>query len=339
MDERKIKILNSIISSYIESKEPVGSRSLSKGFDIGVSAATIRNEMSDLEELGYLEKLHTSSGRVPSNRGYRLYVDKLLSDEIPFTGVTNQIFDMRKLKESSEFNEVIRNATKMLSAVTNYTAVALIPELNNVRLKYINVVMLSPRDLVVVYIYNSKAVHSDIIRLKAPTDQETIDLVNSILSSTLLDLNYEEIVKLLHSGVYNVLKNKHLVLNSLIPVIGKTNIENGKSKIVYEGLGNVFVYNKADLDENQEIITILKDDKSIEDLLVSNMDSLLQVYIGEEIGVEGLENFSIITTTFRNRQGLKGKIGVIGPNSMRYDKVIADIMLINKYINGHIERK
>ena len=176
MDERKIKILNSIIKSYTESKEPIGSRSLSKSGEIGVSAATIRNEMSDLEELGYLTKVHASSGRVPSNSGYRLYVDALLSDEIPFDVGPQQLFDMRTIDESSEFENVITNAAKILSAITNYTAFAMLPELKNIILKYINIVYLSPKDLVIVYIYNSKEVRSDTIRLKGSVDLSLIHI-------------------------------------------------------------------------------------------------------------------------------------------------------------------
>lgn len=339
MDDRKIKILNSIIKSYIDSKEPVGSRSLSKHSDIGVSAATIRNEMSDLEELGYLEKLHTSSGRVPSNSGYRLYVNALLSDEIPFELGPQQLFDMRKLKESSEFDNVIKNAVKMLSAITNYSAFSVLPQQDRVYLKYINVVFLSPKDLVIIYIYNSKEVISDSIRLKSPVDKNTIDLVNSLLTSTLIDLNHEGIIENLHSHVYEVLRNRHTVLNEIIPVIEKTTLENKNQRMYFEGLGNIFVYNESDIDTNQRIVNKIKDDKVLLDLLSENMDSDLQVLIGDEIGVPELNRFSIITITFRNSEGITGKVGVLGPNSMKYDKVISDLVLINKYINGHIERR
>lgn len=338
MDDRKIKILNSIIRSYIESKEPVGSRSLSKDFDIGVSAATIRNEMSDLEDLGYLEKLHSSSGRIPSNRGYRLYVDSLLSDLIPFRNTGNQIFDMRKLKESNDFENIISNAIKMLSAITNYTALALIPEMKNVILKYINVVMLTPRDLAIIYIYNSKAVNSDIIRLKTPATQEMIELINSILTSTLIDLNHKEIIEMLHSSAYKVLCKQHNLLGAILPAIEKTNYDNSQSRLIYEGLGNIYIYNNDSLESNHELINYIREENPLLEVLSSNMESDLQIYIGEEIGIERFQNFSVITMTFRNNEGVKGKIGIIGPNSMKYDKVLSDILLINKYISGHIEK-
>lgn len=338
MDDRKIKILNSIISSYLDSKEPVGSRSLSKDFDIGFSAATIRNEMSDLEDLGYLQKIHSSSGRIPSNRGYRLYVDSLLSDDIPFRNTSNQLFDMRKLKESNDFENIIKNATKILSAVTNYTSIALVPELEDIYLKYINVVMLSPRDLAIIYIYNSKEVYHDILKLKTPVYEETIKIVNSILSSTLIDLNCKQILEMLQSSVYRVLKLQHHVLNEIIPFISKMNISKSEPKIIYEGLGNIYTFNKESIESNNKLINFIKDDSSILELLSKNMDTNLQVYIGEEIGLELLNNFSIVTMTFRNKDGVNGKIGILGPNSMKYDKVISDIFLVSRYINGHIEK-
>ncbi|WP_169513542.1 heat-inducible transcriptional repressor HrcA [Helcococcus sueciensis] len=339
MDQRKVKILNSIIKSYIESKEPVGSRSLSKDSDIGVSAATIRNEMSDLEELGYLEKLHSSSGRIPSNRGYRLYVDALLSNEIPFEIGPKRLFNMDNFKDTSELDNVIRNATKMLAYNTGYTGLAMIPEMNKIYLKYINIVALTPRDLVIIYIYNSKEVINDSIRLRNPVDNGTVDLINSLLNSTLLDKNYGGILEALNSNVYDILRQKHHALNEIVSVIANTTKENSKAKIVFEGLSNMFLYNDDTIENNQNLINYLKTEDSLMDLLADNMDSDLQVYIGDEIGIEEFDNFSIITMTFRNHEGIKGKIGVLGPNNMRYDKVIADIVLINEYINGHIERR
>lgn len=339
MDERKIKILNSIIKSYTESKEPIGSRSLSKSGEIGVSAATIRNEMSDLEELGYLTKVHASSGRVPSNSGYRLYVDALLSDEIPFDIGPQQLFDMRTIDESSEFENVITNAAKILSAITNYTAFAMLPELKNLILKYINIVYLSPKDLVIVYIYNSKEVRSDTIRLKGSVDRTTVDLINSLLNSTLLNLNQTEVLENLQSNIYEILSQKHTVLNEIIPVIEKTTKIVSNPRMIFEGIGNIFVYNQGDIDNNGNIVNLLKDDNLLIDLLSYDLDSGLQVFIGEEIGIEELNNFSIITVVFKNSQGIKGKLGILGPNSMKYEKIISDLILMSKYINGHIERR
>lgn len=339
MDDRKIKILNSIIKSYIDSKEPVGSRSLSKNPNIGISAATIRNEMSDLEDLGYLKKLHTSSGRVPSNSGYRHYVDSLLSNEIPFERGPQRLFNMQELKESNEFDNIIRNATKMLAAITNYTSFAMLPKQSSIYLKYINIVFLSPKDLVIIYIFNSKEVINDTIRLKSPVDKNTIDLINSLLNSTLIDLTHKDIINMLQTDIYEVLSMKHNILNEIIPIISKTIKTNSNARIIFEGVGNVFVYNDESVVGNQEIVNKLKNENVFMNLLSRDMLTDLQIFIGDEIGIEYFEGFSIITVIFRNSQGIKGKIGVLGPNSMKYDKIISDIILVNKYINGHIERR
>lgn len=339
MDKRKIKILNTIIKSYIDSKEPVGSRTLSKNSDIGVSAATIRNEMSDLEELGYLEKLHTSSGRIPSNNGYRMYVDSLLSNKIPFNQGPKKLFNMKNFKESDKFDAVINNALKMLKFNSNYTAVAMIPEMNKIYLKYINVVYLSPRDVIVIYIYNSKEVISDSIRLKNPVNKNTIDLVNSILSSTLIDKTYNGIIESLNSSVYEVLKKKHLVLNEIINVIKNTTFEKLKTKVVFDGLENIYIYNDNNVENNRKLIEYVKNTDDILDVLSQNMDSDLQVYIGDDIGIKELEKFSLVTMTFNNGDGVKGKIGILGPNSMNYNEVISDLIIINNYIRGYIERR
>lgn len=339
MDDRKVKILNTIIKSYIDSKEPVGSRVLSKRSDIGVSAATIRNEMSDLEELGYLEKLHTSSGRVPSNNAYRLYVDALLNNQIPFNIGPKRIFNMSQMKESMEFDTVLSNAIKMLSSITNYTSLAMIPEMKKIYLKYINVIFLNPRDLVIIYIYNSKEVVSDSIRLKSPVNKHTIDLINSLFNSTLINKNKKEILEALKSSTYDVLRKQHNALEELIPIVEKTTEEISKPRVMLEGLGNIFLFNQDTVENNQHIINYLQTENPLLEILSDNMDSDLQVYIGDEIGIEEFENFSIITVTFKNGEGIKGKIGVLGPNSMKYDEIISELMLVSNYINGHIERR
>lgn len=332
MDDRKLKILNSIIKSYTESKEPVGSRTLSKETDIGVSAATIRNDMSDLEDLGYLVKVHSSSGRIPSNRGYRLYVDALLSDRVPFRNTSNELIDTSGLNKSNEFDSVISNATKILSAVTNYTSVAVIPESKNLLLKYINVVMLGPRDLVIIYIYNTMTVRHEVIRLHTPVSLEKVNLINSILNSSLINLNPEEIIEKLHSNMFEVLRLENQTLDFLIPRIEEEVWKMGQPKTIYEGLGNIYKYNDLDIDGNRELIDyIVKDNPMLEILSRDNRQGL-QIYIGEEIGLEELKDLSIISMTFNNRQGFNGKLAVIGPVVMEYDKVISDLLLIGRYI-------
>lgn len=339
MDERKIKILNTIIKSYIDSKEPVGSRALSKLPEIGVSAATIRNEMADLEELGYLEKLHTSSGRIPSNEAYRQYVDAILTNKIPIKHRPVSIYDMSNMSQSEALDTIIGNAIKMLADISGYTALALLPEMTDVYLKYINIVYLSPKELVIIYIYNSKEVISDSIRLKQSIDRHTLDLVNSLLNSSLINKKRSEILEELHSTTYEVLRRQHTVLDEIIPVIEKTTSFYSEDKVLYEGLDNIYTYNKDSVENNLDLINYLKTDNSLMEILTANMDSDLQVYIGEEIGIEEFKEFSIITMTFTNGKGVKGKIGILGPNSMTYDKVLADLTLINRYINGHIERR
>lgn len=336
MDDRKLKILNSIIKSYTESKEPVGSRTLSKETDIGVSAATIRNDMSDLEDLGYLVKVHSSSGRIPSNRGYRLYVDALLSDKVPFRNTGNELIDASGLNKSSEFDSVISNATKILSAVTNYTAVAVIPESKNLLLKYINVVMLGPRDLVIMYIYNTRSVRHEAIRLHTPVSLEKVNLINSILNSSLINLNPEEIIEKLHSNMFEVLRLENQLLDFLIPRIEEEVWKMGQPKTIYEGLGNIYKYNDLDIDSNRELIDYIIKDNPMLEILFRDDRQGLQIYIGDEIGIEEFNDLSIISMTFNNSEGLRGKLAVIGPVVMEYDKVISDLLLIGRYIMNSV---
>lgn len=339
MDDRKLKILNSIIKSYTESKEPVGSRTLSRDGAIGVSAATIRNEMSDLEELGYLEKVHSSSGRVPSSRGYRLYVDALLSDKVPFRPARNELFDTSRLEKSNEFDSIISNATKILSAITGFTSCAVIPELDDVFLKYVNVVMLSPRDLAIIYIYNSKSVKHDVIKLHNPVNMDIVNLINSILNSSLIDLNPKQILSKLNSNMFRVLRRENSTLDFLIPHIEEEVSKMACANIIYEGLGNIYKFNNLNIGENKNLIDFMTQENPILDLLSLDTGEDLQVFIGEEIGIKEFEEFSIISMTFRNDRGLKGKLAVMGPVSMEYDKVLSDLLIVTRYVAASIAKK
>ncbi|MDO5027323.1 MAG: heat-inducible transcriptional repressor HrcA [Tissierellia bacterium] len=336
MDERKLKILNSIIKSYTESKEPVGSRTLSKKENIGVSAATIRNEMSDLEDLGYLVKVHSSSGRVPSDRGYRLYVNALLSDKVPFRLPRNELFDTSSLDQSHEFDSIMSNATKILSAITNYTAMAIMPESNDLVLKYINVVMLSPKDLVIFYIYSSKSVKHEVIRLHSPINMDNVNLINSIMNAALINLSPKEILQKLDSNMFRVLRSQNSYLDFLLPHIEAQVEKMARDYIIYEGLGNIYRYNDLDLEQNRALIDFIQNEDPLLEIINKKGQEDLKILIGEEIGLEEFKDFSIISMTFRNKKGLEGKLAVIGPMAMEYDKVISDLLIVIRYINGSI---
>lgn len=339
MDERKLRILNAIIKSYTESKEPVGSRTLSKDSSIGVSAATIRNEMSDLEDLGYLVKVHSSSGRVPSSRGYRLYVDALLSDQVPFRRPKNELVDPRGLEYNNEFESIISNGIKMLSAITNYAAFAVMPQSEVTQLQYINVVMLNPRELAVIYIYNTKEVRHQIINLHTPVNQEVVSLINRIFNATLLESHPAEILDILDSHMYHILMENNQTLSFIVPQIEAQVEKLVDRRMLSEGLGNIYRFNQASLEENERIINFINDQGQMQAILCDQSAEDLQIRIGEEIGIEEFNNFSIVSMTFKNESGHKGRIAVLGPVAMAYDKVISDILIVTRYINNSISRK
>ena len=163
LDDRKLKILQAIIQSYIDSAEPIGSRTISKNFDLGVSSATIRNEMSDLEELGYLVQPHTSAGRIPSDKGYRLYVNRLLqSGNLGF--ILRHDLKSKLVKEIGEVDQLIYNAAKILSKVTNYTSLAIAPQIKKSQLKHIQLVPIDETKILVVIVTNSGIVKNTVLR-------------------------------------------------------------------------------------------------------------------------------------------------------------------------------
>lgn len=337
MDDRKLYILSAVIHSYISSAEPIGSRTLQRKYNLKVSPATIRNDMSDLEQSGYLRKAHTSSGRIPSNRAYRWYVDSLLEkgqlvDAIP------ALMDFSLLHKSSELEYLIEHATKILSEISDYTAFGLVPELNEDVLRHIELLMLDERDLVLIYVYQSKAVKNNVIRLKQPTTKKKVDYVNKILKDVLLDQTTGEISSLIEEGALSNFPSVDSLLEEIVPMIRTTNAEASNVKVFVEGLDKMLVYPEYERDKAKKLMEFLQSDKA-SNLLNSESDKPVEVFIGGENEEELLRENSIVVGSYELPGKMRGKIGLIGPTRMHYNKAIHDVSLMAAYIDSIVNRK
>ena len=203
LDDRKVKVLHAIINSYILKAEPVGSRTISKQYDLGVSSATIRNEMSDLEELGYLNKPHTSAGRIPSDKAYRLYVDQLLKAE-------KLKMDMKKkneikkalVEESQEIDQLIQNSAKIISAITSYTSLAISPQLKESRLKHIQLIPIDEAEILVVLVNESGIVKNTIFRVEQNIPEDQLLTISNFLNHKLKGFTMDEINQAMDEGIF-----------------------------------------------------------------------------------------------------------------------------------------
>lgn len=332
MDDRKIKVLHAIINSYILSAEPIGSRTISKQYDLGVSSATIRNEMSDLEDLGYLNKPHTSAGRVPSDKAYRLYVNQILQAE-------KLKMDMKKkdeikkvlTKESKEMDQLIQNSAKILSAITSYTALAISPQMKQAKLKHIQLISIDEVEILVVLVSDSGIVKNTIFRVEQKIPEDQLIIISNFLNNKLKGLTIQEIGKAMDNGIFKEMYDFKEIIDNIIPIINKSLDEADNVEVYADGVTKIFNFPEyKDLDRAKSFISFIEDKELLVELLLSNnFDNGLEVTIGDENIYEPIKDCSLITTTYRLADMTIGKIGVIGPTRMDYFKVINALKLFS----------
>lgn len=333
MDDRKLYILGAILRSYIESAEPIGSRTLQREFDMGVSAATIRNEMSDLEHLGYLMKAHTSSGRIPSDRAYRWYVDRLLDGEIKLPDIP-ALYNTSLLHRSNALESVLDGALRMLSESTNYIAFAMVPGRGNDTLRKIELIALSPREVVVVFVYKTKLVHTELVHLHEACDPKRIQRAGEIFQRVFGDKPLREAAELLRSGLISADSAQGSLFSEVIASVRREIAEGVHPTLRFAGLNLAFrIPEYGTREEAQEFVRRLAEGSEWLPLLQKDMGSM-EVFIGDESGIGLLESSAVVAAPYHVRGNLIGKIGVVGPKRMEYGKVIADVAMMSRYIDS-----
>lgn len=340
LDDRKIKVLYAIINSYIVSAEPIGSRTISKQYDLGVSSATIRNEMSDLEEQGYLNKPHSSAGRIPSDKAYRLYVDEILKIKKPKIDLIKK----EKIKqilssESREIEQLIQNSAKVLSAITSYTAIAISPQLKESKLKHIQLIPIDNQQILMVLVSNSGVVKNSIFRLDKEVSEEQIMIISHFLNDKLKDKSISEIGAQISTGVFKeIYKFKH-ILDSLIPIINQSMEDIDNIDLYSDGVTKILNFPEyKDLDKAKSFISFIEDKDLVVDLLLNNpISGNIEITIGNENIYDPIKDCSLITATYRLGDRTIGKIGVIGPTRMDYLKLVNTLQLFSVNITEIID--
>ncbi|WP_236909771.1 heat-inducible transcriptional repressor HrcA [Clostridium sp. Cult3] len=340
MDDRKIKVLHAIINSYIISAEPIGSRTISKQYDLGVSSATIRNEMSDLEDLGYLNKPHTSAGRVPSDKAYRLYVNQLLKAE-------RLKMDMKKKEEikkvlvgeSSEIDQLIQNSAKVLSAITSYTALALSPQLKKSKLKHIQLIPIGDIEILLVLVNDSGIVKNTIFRLDEKINDDQLVVISNFLNNKLKGLTIEEIGKEMDNNIFKEMYDYKGIIDNIIPIINKTFNDIDSVEVYADGVNKIFDFPEyKDLDKAKSFISFIEDKELLADMLLNNSrENGIEITIGNENIYDPIKECTLITTTYKLGDVIIGKIGVIGPTRMDYPMVINALKLFSVNLTEILE--
>ncbi len=331
LDARKITILNAIIQTYLKTGEPVGSRTISKYTDLNLSSATIRNEMSDLEEMGFIIQPHTSAGRIPTDQAYRFYVDRLVAEK------TEQVTAMNSLMiaKTSRMEEVLKQVVKLLASNTNYTAMLSAPSYKRNKVKFIQLSRLSARQLLNVVVIDGNIVKNHLIDLAEDISDEQILKLNLLLNTrfnglTLADINLGLISNVKEeAGIHSAIVNE--VLDTIAEVIRAETDEN--MQIYTSGANNIFRYPElADSESASRLISTLEEKDVLADFMQvaeeQEDDSGIQVYIGDESPVESMKDCSVVTATYELGDGLQGTIGIIGPKRMDYEHVMRSLKTV-----------
>ncbi len=324
LDERKITILKAIIKNYMDTGEPVGSRTISKYIDSKWSSATIRNEMSDLEEMGYIVQPHTSAGRIPSDKGYRFYVDQIMQEK------EQEVTEIQELmiQRVDRVELVLKKLAKLLANDTNYAALISGPQYHRNKLKFIQLSKVDVGKLLIVTVVEGNLIKNSIVQIQEEIQDDELLNLNILLNSTLNGLTIEEI----NLNVISKMKQQagshsqvvDLVLNEVADAI---KADEDDLQIYTSGATNIFKY--PELSDNQkasELLSTLEHTETLQEL-VNNVNETenkngIQVYIGEESPVKAMRDCSVVTANYELGEGIRGTIGIIGPKRMDYKKVL-----------------
>ena len=330
LDNRKRKILQAIVEEYIDTSEPVSSGSLVKNEELNCSSATIRNEMAELERIGFLEQPHTSAGRIPSEKGYRYYVDKLLREDTLSRKEMEMIRDMLDAKVNS-LEDLTKIATTTLSEITHYTTVAVEPNMSNHTIIDIKFILLGSRVLMAVILTDSGIIRESIIKFDEDLNQDQVNDLTYIFKNKLVGKPLEKIKGPIEDYIMSEIKTGIKVIEKVIDEINKL-LDSSKTYI--EGANKVVDMPEfKKMDVTKDFLNVLTAKDVIADVLNSGIAQDINVFIGSESEKEELKNFSIVTFNHLLDGKDIGTIGIIGPTRMDYSKVISVMKYISKKLN------
>ena len=339
LGERKLKILHAIIQTYLETGEPVGSRTISKYTDLNLSSATIRNEMADLEELGYILQPHTSAGRIPSDKGYRLYVDMLMEEK------EQELNEMQEqmLQKADKMDQLLKQAAQVLAANTNYATMVSTPRNSANRLKFIQLSQVDEEQVIAVIVLGGNVIKNKIINVREPLGNENLLKLNMLLNTSLNGMSIEEI----NLGLIARLKEQagihSEVISDVLDAVADAIQIDEDMQIYTSGATNIFKYPElSDKQSAQEIISAFEEKQQLSELVTQTLSSDskgIQVYIGNETPVQNMKDCSVVTATYELGEGMQGTIGIIGPKRMDYERVMDTLKTLQTELDTIFHKK
>ena len=339
LDERKTKILDAIIRNYLETGEPVGSRTISKYTDLNLSSATIRNEMADLEELGYILQPHTSAGRIPSDKGYRFYVDHLMEEK------DREVNEMKSfvIEHTEKMEQVLQQVAKILANNTNYATMVTAPTFHKNKVKFIQLSNMNEEQILATIVTEGNLVKNKIIPVSEPIDNETMLKLNFLLNANLNGLALQEI----NLGTIAKLKEQagiHSdIISDVLDTVAETMGQDEDIRIYTSGATNFFKYPElSDSEKASELISTFEEKQQLASLVTENLldddNTGIQVYIGNESPIQTMKDCSVVTAIYELGEGVRGTIGIVGPKRMDYEKVMDNLKTLKNSLDGILNK-
>ncbi|WP_418489162.1 heat-inducible transcriptional repressor HrcA [Frisingicoccus sp.] len=342
LDERKIKILNSIIQTYLITGEPVGSRTISKYTDLNLSSATIRNEMSDLEDLGYIIQPHTSAGRIPSDKGYRFYVDNLMKEKIAEVDEMKDIL----IEKADKLDHLLKHVAKLLAANTNYATMISAPQYKRNKLKFIQLSRVEESQLLVVVMLEGNLIKNRLIEVDERVSEDEVAKLNILINTFLQGLNLQEINMELIQRMKAQAEGYGQIIGQIIDAVAVVIQEEDDLEIYTSGTTNLLKYPElGDREKASELLYMMEEKKALSELIVDQEVSAeenknpIQIYIGSESPVSTMKDCSIVTATYELEEGVQGTIGIIGPKRMDYKKVVGNLQTMMNQLDDIFKKK
>lgn len=340
LDNRKMKILTAIIRNYLETGEPVGSRTISKYTDLHLSSATIRNEMSDLEEMGLIVQPHTSAGRIPTDQGYRLYVNTLLEEQShALEEKDKELSEMKSVmvERVDRVELMLRQMAKILAANTNYATMISGPALHHTKLKFIQLSLVEAHKLLIVIVAEGNIIKNTLTEVSVELTQEAVLQLNLLLNNVLNGLSLEQITL----GIITALKEQAGEYSEVVEVVIDAvamamKPEASQSQVYTSGATNIFKYPELTSGGTAtELISAFEEKEELGNLLNSldGGSTGIQVYIGNETPVQMMQDCSIVTAKYELGDGLQGTIGIVGPKRMDYEKVMGTLQTLKEQLD------
>ena len=337
LSDRKLKILEAIITDYIETAEPIGSRTIAKKYDLGISPATVRNEMSDLEEMGLIEQPHTSAGRIPSDKGYRLYVDNMMQSSSGLSGSQAEYLSKAINYNVTKIEYLMQQTAKAISMLTNYTAVVSEPVDNQVKVKHIQLVPVDERSIVAVIVTSDNTVKNSVIKIKTMPDTNTLAQISKSINSLISNVSLEEISREFAAAVFDVFPEYQETIAKVLKVVISDLRHNRDVHLYTSGVRNMLGFPEFnDLDKIKNIFQTFEEKEMLVSLLGNedNPADKVQILIGNENSIEELKDCSVIRANYKFGNNSIGRIGIVGPTRMNYSQTVSVLNEIVKTLDN-----